>query len=1501
MMKKITLTHLLVFIFCSSFAVSFKKYSIDYLKKNQTTLQLSDQDIIDLQLVEEKLDDYSNVTRLWFQQKANGIEMRNGFVSVHIKNGKVVNANNSGVFDLKKKMNTSISPKVDVQSAISKALIFNGEKNNIQLVQKGKFNKDFNSYVFEPISGISDYEIQAQLYYSQTKTNGVKLVWSIQYHSIDRNHFWDIEVDAVSGEVLKKQDFILHCSFGKGNYLSSQTNHSHNHSSNFENTPAIPTGATEDVAQTTTGSYRVYPYYIESSLYGTRQLIANPDDPTASPYGWHDTNGAAGAESTKTRGNNVNVYSDKDDDNKVNPTGGIDANYADGGASLVFDFPLDFNTQLDTLTNSQAIQTQLFYMCNIMHDIMAKYGFNETNRNFQLKNYLGNTVTDNDPVNAEAHDGAGRDNAIFLTAPDGVNSNALRSRMQMFMWNGTPPSTLTYNAPVGIAGDIVHGDQNGWGPCSFNVTGPVANATSATPPASYVCGPVNNPGAINGKIALIDRGDCQFSEKVYNAQQAGAIGVIIINRQSAGDSLLIMAAGTNAGSVTIPAVVVTWADGQKLRNNLGTANVTLYRQSNTNCLDLDGALDNGIVAHEYGHGISIRLTGTGPTGTTENNYNHCLTNNEQGGEGWSDFFAMYLTKKPADTKNTPRGMANYVWTQDPNGDGMRRYPYCFDMSVNPLTYADLELNPEVHDIGEVWTSALWDMYWLLIEKYGYDNDLYNGNGGNNKALKLVIEGLKLQKCNPGFLDSRNAILKADSILNGFANRCEIWTAFARRGMGFSALQGSADLATDQTAAFDLHPLCNTTPSATASFTASDTTVCVGGSLTFTSTSVATNGGTLDSIRWTLNGGTPNTGTTTSITPAFNTVGTYTISLIAYTHDGPTVIASTVATKSIRVKSLPSVTVNSATICSGSTATLTASGATTYSWNPNIGNLATVTTPPLNSTTNYTVTGTKDGCVNTAIATVTVNTKPDVNVNVASICAGETATLNATGADSYTWNPNIGNTASVTTPALSVTTNYTVIGMLSNGCKDTAVSVVTVKSLPTVTVNSPTICSGATATLTASGAVSYTWNPNIGTSATVSTPPLTATTNYTVTGIGSNGCPKTVTSTVTVTSTAPTVNITPNPASVCAGESITLTASGADNYTWTSSQTGTTTGASLVFTPSSNVMVNLSGTLTGCGTAGTTNVQVTVKPKPDVTVNSPAICSGTSATLNATGADSYTWNPNIGNTASVTTPTLTNTTNYTVIGTSDGCKDTAIATVTVNAKPTVSVNSASICEGETADLTASGATSYTWTPNIGNTASVTTPALNSTTNYTVIGSDGTCENTAVATVTVKSKPSTPSITQNGGSDTIQSSTIVVGATYEWYKEGNLVATTNNPYYVIDTTGIYTVKVISLGCSSLVSNNFNAIFTAIRVKSNTINNFELYPNPTDGRLVFHLDMKKPSQVSVELYTLEGRAMYSKEYKTTQSIREELDMQEYAKGVYLIKLKVDEESFYHKVVKQ
>ncbi|MEZ5054689.1 MAG: hypothetical protein R2807_08040 [Chitinophagales bacterium] len=124
MIKNITLTVLLAMLFLgNSVAASLKKFSIDYLKNNQQALSLSEQDIQDLKLVEERLDDYSNIHRLWFQQAANGIELRNGMVSVHIKDGKVVNANSSGVLNLKQKTAAITSPTVDVKNAIQKIFI----------------------------------------------------------------------------------------------------------------------------------------------------------------------------------------------------------------------------------------------------------------------------------------------------------------------------------------------------------------------------------------------------------------------------------------------------------------------------------------------------------------------------------------------------------------------------------------------------------------------------------------------------------------------------------------------------------------------------------------------------------------------------------------------------------------------------------------------------------------------------------------------------------------------------------------------------------------------------------------------------------------------------------------------------------------------------------------------------------------------------------------------------------------------------------------------------------------------------------------------------------------------------------------------------------------------------------------------------------------------------------------------------------------------------------
>src|SRR5690606_2375690 len=211
----------------------------------------------------------------------------------------------------------------------------------------------------------------------------------------------------------------------------------------------------------------------------------------------------------------------------------------------------------------------------------------------------------------------------------------------------------------------------------------------------------------------------------------------------------------------------------------------------------DGDLDTEIVIHEYGHGISNRLTG-GPANVS------CLQNQEQMGEGWSDYFGLVMTIYDGDVGATVRGMASYA-SGDPNG--IRTYPYSTDFGVNPHTYDDIKTEVAPHGVGSVWSAMLWEMTWDLIDEYGYDPDIYHGTGGNNIALQLVMDGLKLQPCSPGFVDGRDAIFEPDEIANRGANRCIIWRAFARRGLGLSASQGSSNSKNDGTEAFDVPADC----------------------------------------------------------------------------------------------------------------------------------------------------------------------------------------------------------------------------------------------------------------------------------------------------------------------------------------------------------------------------------------------------------------------------------------------------------------------------------------------------------------------------------------------------------------------------------------------------------------------------------------------------------------------------------------------------------------------
>ncbi|KAF2013944.1 extracellular metallo proteinase 2 [Aaosphaeria arxii CBS 175.79] len=199
----------------------------------------------------------------------------------------------------------------------------------------------------------------------------------------------------------------------------------------------------------------------------------------------------------------------------------------------------------------------------------------------------------------------------------------------------------------------------------------------------------------------------------------------------------------------------------------------------------DCSFEAGVVIHEYTHGLSNRLTG-GPQNSG------CLSILEAGGmgEGWSDFYATAIRLKPGDTRKTNYAMGAWV---NGNAAGIRTYLYSTDLTVNPHKYSDVDSLTRVHAIGTVWATTLYEVLWNLIDKHGKnDADLpeFDANGvptdGKYLAMKLVLDGLALQPCNPTFVTARDAIIDADKALTGGDNACELWKGFAKRGLGDGA-------------------------------------------------------------------------------------------------------------------------------------------------------------------------------------------------------------------------------------------------------------------------------------------------------------------------------------------------------------------------------------------------------------------------------------------------------------------------------------------------------------------------------------------------------------------------------------------------------------------------------------------------------------------------------------------------------------------------------------------
>ena len=727
-------------------------------------------------------------TNLFYEQRIDGIPVFNAITSVHVlDSGAILTVNDTSIREVASKLSARVAP---TPPPVTAEAAFRAALRELSLEAPASAFAPLRA--LEPArrgiafagTGATKRPVPVRLVYVPVG-DAVRLAWEL-YVMASSNEVWYVHVDALDGSVIQRHNLVYSLE-----------------------------------------RYRVYGFNAESPISTEvpvdlhHDLVERRPDPEASPEGWH-----AGLSTT---GNNVEAVEDRDDSN----TGGYQPTGSGAPGNLVFDFahddlrnpcqqptalsaiasepanlkPCDAFSPTNPNTNLPAAIVNLFYWNNVIHDVMFHYGFTEAAGNFQQTNFtLAGAGRDFDAVFAQAQDGSGTNNANFFTPPDdGVTPILLPPAMQMFEWS--PPAVVRVNLPADFD-DFDDDDQSlAAATASFGTSlgdldeaartgelelGADGSTGDGTGTVNDGCEPL--VGFTPGRIALLDRGFCEFGVKVLNAEQAGAKAAIIANTlgREVGNP---MGPGVVGGDVTIPSVMIGETNGTRLKQAMiaGTVDVTLEIVPVPN---RDSDFDAGVIAHEYGHGISNRLIG-GPTSIA------CLINGqvpdtttpgatipigEQMGEGWSDLFGLILTAQPTDTANTPRGIGAYISYQNEHGPGIRRFPYGRSFAVNPLTYGNVPTEAVPHGVGTVWATMVWDMYWNLVDAHGYEPDLFesDSSAGNVRALHYINDGLVLTKCRPSFVDGRNAILLAEAADGDTDDACMIWQAFARRGLGVGA-------------------------------------------------------------------------------------------------------------------------------------------------------------------------------------------------------------------------------------------------------------------------------------------------------------------------------------------------------------------------------------------------------------------------------------------------------------------------------------------------------------------------------------------------------------------------------------------------------------------------------------------------------------------------------------------------------------------------------------------
>ncbi len=442
-----------------------------------------------------------------------------------------------------------------------------------------------------------------------------------------------------------------------------------------------------------------YNVYVEDPSKGPQQVVTGPG--TWLGAGAQTTNNITGA--------NAHAYRDADANNAP-----------DSGGTAVGngDFLTAANlTVAPTTADNQAVAVQnLFYLNNIAHDVLAGHGFNVGAGNFE----------GNDPVNAEAQDGSGVDNANFSTPADGSSP-----RMQMYLWTGSGPNAFFVTSTNQYAGYA----------SSFGAALTVAGTTAGA--VVYAGDGCTALSGLAGKVALVDRGTCDFTVKVMNAQTAGATSVLIANNVAGNP---FGPGGTNR-KVKISSAMISQADGAALKSTLPTGSL---KKNAVTPLQIDGDLDADIVFHEYGHGLTWRIVGSmsGPISGAI-------------GEGASDVLAFLL--------NGDDRIGEYSF-----GDpiGIRRAPY----GAYTLTYANVD-GAEVHNDGEIYAAAMWRVYQNYL------------GAGLSASIMLddFVGGLIRTPAGPSYEAMRDSLVAEATAEGGVARGCLVWRGFASIGIG----QGSS--------------------------------------------------------------------------------------------------------------------------------------------------------------------------------------------------------------------------------------------------------------------------------------------------------------------------------------------------------------------------------------------------------------------------------------------------------------------------------------------------------------------------------------------------------------------------------------------------------------------------------------------------------------------------------------------------------------------------------------